>query len=169
MDILNTLGIDIKSVIIQGVGFLILLFVLKKYLFGKISAMIKARAEEVKSTYVKTEQDRADAEKLKLEYQKKLSEANAEAAKKIQEAINEGRKLSEDIFKRAQEEVENLKTRAQDAIERERNTAIAEIRSQVVTLSIMASSRIIQQTISHQSAEKLVDDFIEEIGVLSVR
>lgn len=169
MDILNTLGINVKSVIIQGVGFLILLFVLKKYLFGKISAMIKSRAEEVKNTYVKTEQDRADAEKLKLEYQKKLSEANAEAAKKIQEAINEGRKLSEDLFKRAQEEVENLKTKAQDAIERERNTAIAEIRSQVVTLSILASSRIIQQTISHQSAEKLVDDFIEEIGVLSVR
>lgn len=169
MDILNTLGINIKSVIIQGVGFLILLFVLKKYLFGKISAMIKARAEEVKSTYAKTEQDRADAEKLKLEYQKKLSEATAEAAKKIQEAINEGRKLSEDIFKRAQEEVEHMKARAQDAIERERNKAIAEIRSQVVNLSIMASSRIIQQTISHQTAEKLVDDFIEEIGVLSVR
>ena len=62
-----------------------------------------------------------------------------------------------------------MKVRAQESIDRERNKAIAEIRSQVVNLSIMASSRIIQQTISHQSAEKLVDDFIEEIGVLSVR
>lgn len=53
MDILNTLGINFKSIIIQGVGFLILLFVLKKFLFGKISAMIKARADEVKNTYEK--------------------------------------------------------------------------------------------------------------------
>ncbi len=169
MDILNTLGINIKSVIIQGVGFLILLFVLKKYLFGKISAMIKARTEEVKNTYAKTEQDRADAANLVKEYQKKLAEAEAEAAKKVQEAINEARKLSEELFKRANHEVEQMKVRAQESIDRERNKAIAEIRSQVVDLSIMASSRIIQQTISHQSAEKLVDDFIEEIGVLSVR
>ncbi len=169
MDILNTLGINFKSVIVQGVGFLILLFVLKKFLFGKISAMIKARADEVKSTYERTEMDRAEAESLKLEFQKKLSEAEAEAAKRIQEAINEGNRISEEIVKRAKEEVESVRIKAQEGIEQERKKALAEIRDQVVTLSILASSKIIQQSISPQTAEKLVDDFIEEIGELSVR
>ena len=41
MDILDSLGVNFKAIIIQAVGFLILLFVLKKYLFGKISAMLK--------------------------------------------------------------------------------------------------------------------------------
>lgn len=169
MDILNTLGINFKSVIVQGVGFLILLFVLKKFLFGKISAMIKARTDEVKSTYERTEMDRAEAESLKLEFQKKLSEAEAEAAKRIQEAINEGNRISEEIVKRAKEEVESVRIKAQEGIEQERKKALAEIRDQVVTLSILASSKIIQQSISPQTAEKLVDDFIEEIGELSVR
>ena len=169
MDILSTLGVNIKAVIIQGVGFLILLFVLKKFLFGKISAMIKERSDGIQNAYTKIDDDRVIAERLKVEYQKKISDAEAMVATKIQEAVSEGKKLSEEIFKRAQEEVEHMKVRAQESIDRERNKAIAEIRSQVVNLSIMASSRIIQQTISHQSAEKLVDDFIEEIGVLSVR
>lgn len=169
MDILNTLGINFKSIIVQGIGFLILLFVLKKFLFGKISAMIQARAEEVKSTYKRTEMDRAEAESLKLEFQKKLSEAEAEAAKRIQEAINEGSRISEEIVKRAKEEVELVKIRAQEGIDQERKKALAEIKDQVVTLSILASSKIIQQSISPQTAEKLVDDFIEEIGELSVR
>lgn len=169
MDILSTLGVNIKAVIIQGVGFLILLFVLKKFLFGKISAMIKERSDGIKNAYTKIDDDRVIAERLKVEYQKKISDAEAMVATKIQEAVSEGKKLSEEIFKRTQEEVEHMKVRAQESIDRERNKAIAEIRSQVVNLSIMASSRIIQQTISHQSAEKLVDDFIEEIGVLSVR
>lgn len=65
MDILNTLGINFKSIIIQGTGFLILLFVLKKFLFGKISAVIKARTDEVRSTYEKIEKDRAEAENIK--------------------------------------------------------------------------------------------------------
>jgi len=169
LDILSTLGVNIKAIIIQGVGFLILLFVLKKFLFGKISAMIKERSDGIKNAYTKIDDDRVIAERLKVEYQKKISDAEAMVATKIQEAVSEGKKLSEEIFKRAQEEVEHMKVRAQESIDRERNKAIAEIRSQVVNLSIMASSRIIQQTISHQSAEKLVDDFIEEIGVLSVR
>jgi len=169
LDILNTLGVDIKAIIIQAIGFLILLFVLKKYLFGKISAMIKERSDGIKSAYTKIDDDRVTAERLKAEYLKKISDVEAEVARKIQEAVSEGKKISEEIFKRAGEEVEHMKVRAQESIDRERNKAIAEIRSQVITLSIMASSRIIQQTISHQSAEKLVDEFIEEIGVLCVR
>jgi F-type H+-transporting ATPase subunit b len=169
LDILNTLGINFKSIIIQGVGFLILLFVLKKFLFGKISAMIKARTDEVKNTYEKTEKDRVEAERLMLEYQKKLAEAEDTAARKVQDAINEGNRISEEIVKRAKEEVEQIRLKAQESIDLERKKALTEIRNQVVTLSILASSRIIQQSISQKTAEKLVDDFIEEIGELSVR
>ena len=169
MDILNTLGIDFKSIIIQGVGFLILLFVLKKFLFGKISAMIKARTDEVKNTYEKTEKDRSAAEQLMQEYQKKLTDAEAEAARRVQEAINEGNRISENIVKHAKEEVEQIRVKAQESIEQERKKALTEIRNQVVTVSILASSKIIQQSTSQKTAEKLVDDFIEEIGELSVR
>ena len=169
MDILNTLGVNIKAVIIQAVGFLILLFVLKKYLFGKISAMIKERSEGIKSAYTKIDDDRLVAERLKGEYQKKISDAETEVARRIQEAVNEGSRVSEEIIKRAKEEIEWMKVKAQEGIDQERKKALADIRNQVVTLSILASSRIIRQSISSQTAEKLVDDFIEEIGELRVR
>ena len=169
MEILNNLGINFKSIIIQGIGFIILLFVLKKILFGKISAMIKERSEGIKSTYTKIEDDMAEAERLKSEFQRKLSEAEAEAARRVQEAIDEGNRICEGIIKHAHEEAESLTAKARESIEHERKKAVAEIRNQVVTLSMLASSRIIQQSISPQTAEKLVDDVIEEIGELSVR
>jgi F-type H+-transporting ATPase subunit b len=131
--------------------------------------MIKARTDEVKNTYEKTEKDRSAAEQLMQEYQKKLTDAEAEAARRVQEAINEGNRISENIVKHAKEEVEQIRVKAQESIEQERKKALTEIRNQVVTLSILASSKIIQQSISQKTAEKLVDDFIEEIGELSVR
>ena len=169
MDILNTLGVNIKAIIIQAVGFLVLLFVLKKYLFGKISAIIKERSEGVKRVYAKIENDKAEAERLRIEYQRKLSDAETEAVKRIQEAVNEGSRVSEEIIKRAKEEIELMKVKAKEGIDLERKKALADIRNEVVTLSILASSRIIRQSISSQTAEKLVDDFIEEIGELRVR
>ena len=169
MDILNSLGVNIKAIIIQAVGFLILLFILKKYLFGKISAMLNERSEGVKKVYTKVENDRAEAERLKIEYHKKISEAEAEAVRRIQDAVNEGSRISEEIIKRAKEEIELMKVKAKEGIDQERKKALAEIRNQVVTLSLLASSRLIRQSISAQTAEKLVDDFIEEIGELRVR
>ena len=169
MDILDSLGVNIKAIIIQAVGFLILLFILKKYLFGKISAMINERSEGVKKVYTKIENDKAEAERLKIEYQRKLSDAEAEAVKRIQDAVNEGSRISEEIVKRAKEEIELMKVKAKEGIDQERKKALAEIRNQVVTLSLLASSRLIRQSISSQTAEKLVDDFIEEIGELRVR
>ena len=169
MDILDSLGVNFKAIIVQAVGFLILLFILKKYLFGRISAMLKERSEGVKNEYTKIENDKVEAERLRIEYQRKLSEAEAEAVKRIQEAVNEGSRVSEEIIKRAKEEIEWMKVKAQEGIDQERKKALADIRNQVVTLSILASSRLIRQSISVQTAEKLVDDFIEEIGELSVR
>jgi len=169
LDILDSLGVNIKSIIIQAVGFLILLFILKKYLFGKISAMLNERSEGVKNEYTKIENDKVEAERLRIEYQRKLSDAETEAVKRIQEAVNEGSRVSEEIIKRAKEEIELMKVKAKEGIDQERKKALADIRNQVVTLSILASSRIIRQSISSQTAEKLVDDFIEEIGELSVR
>ncbi len=169
MDILNTLGVNIKAIIIQAVGFLVLLFVLKKYLFGKVSAIIKERSEGVKNVYAKIENDKAEAERLRIEYQRKLSDAETDAVKRIQEAVNEGNRVSDEIIKRAKEEIELMKIKAKEGIDQERKKALADIRNQVVTLSVLASSRIIRQSISSQTAEKLVDDFIEEIGELRVR
>lgn len=169
MDILNTLGINFKSVIVQGVGFLILLFVLKKFLFGKISALMKERSEGIKSSYAKIEGDKSAVEKMKIDYQVKLAEVETAAAMKIQEAIDEGGKLGEGIVSRAQDEAELIRLKAQEGIEQERKKAITEIRNQVVSLSMLASSRIIQQSINQQTAETLVDDVIKDMGGVSVR
>jgi len=166
LDTLNALGVNFKSIIVQGVGFLILLFILKKFLFGKISALIKERSEGIKGTYSKIEKDKADAEKLKLEYQVKLADAEAEADKRIQEAVKEGGRISEGIIKRAQEEAELLRSKAQEGIEQERKKAVVEIRDQVVNLSLLASSKIIQKSIDEKTAEKLVDEVIKEMGEL---
>ncbi|GJQ48212.1 ATP synthase subunit b [Candidatus Kuenenia stuttgartiensis] len=169
MDILNTLGINFKSVIVQGVGFLILLFVLKKFLFGKISALMKERSEGIKSSYAKIEGDKSAVEKMKIDYQVKLAEVETAAAMKIQEAIDEGGKLGEGIVSRAQDEAELIRLKAQEGIEQERKKALTEIRNQVVSLSMLASSRIIQQSINQQTAETLVDDVIKDMEGLSVR
>ncbi|MGR3219313.1 MAG: F0F1 ATP synthase subunit B [Candidatus Anammoxibacter sp.] len=167
MELLETLGINFKLLIIQGTGFLLLLFILKKFLFGRIMAMIKARTDEVKETYKKTEKDRDDAEKLRVSYQKKLTEANKEADIKIQDAVKEAKIISDDIINKSNEKAVEIKSKAQTDIEYERKQASESVRVQVVNLTILTSAKLIEQSINEDVAKKLVDEVVSEVGGLS--
>ena len=166
-NLLEALGVNFKMVIIQAAGFLLLLFLLKKFLFGKIKDVIKARADEIKDTYKKSEDDRADAARLKEEYQQQAVKADEAAEAKIQAAVDKAKDVSDEMIKEAHQAVADEKARANQNIEMERKKALAEVRSQVVDLTILSTSRLIKQSTKRETAEKLVDDVIKGVGTLS--
>ena len=128
MELLDALGINFKLLIIQATGFILLLFILKKYLFGRIMGIIRARTEEVQSTYEKSEKDRDEAEKLKASYQARLSEANVEADRKVQDAVREAKAISNDIINKSNEKASEIKSKAEMYIEFSRKQALANVR-----------------------------------------
>ena len=166
-NLLEALGVNFKMVLIQAVGFLFLLLLLKKFLFGKIKDMIKARSDEIKDTYKRSEDIRSEAERLKEEYQRKVIKAEEEAEGKIQVAVIKAKEISDEIVEAAHQTAANDRAKAQQGIEVERKKALAEVRNQVVDLTILSSSRLIQQTMHRETAEKLVDDVIKGVGALS--
>jgi ATP synthase, F0 subunit b len=164
---LDALGVDFKMVFIQVVGFLLLLLLMKKFLFGKIKDVIKSRADEIKDTYKRSEDDRAEAARLKEEYQQKAVKADEAAEAKIQIAVDKAREIGDEMLKEAHQAVADEKSRAQLNIEMERKKALAEVRNQVVDLTILSTSKLIKQSTQRETAEKLVDDVIAGVGKLS--
>ena len=167
MELLDALGINFKLLIIQATGFILLLFILKKYLFGRIMGIIRARTEEVQSTYEKSEKDRDEAEKLKASYQARLSEANVEADRKVQDAVREAKAISNDIINKSNEKASEIKSKAEMDIEFARKQALANVREQVVNLAMLTSSKLIAQSVNEETAKILVDEVITEVGGLA--
>ncbi len=165
--LLDALGVDFKMVFIQAVGFLILLVLMKKFLFGKIKDIIKSRADEIKDTYKKSEDDRAEAERLKVEYQQKAVKADEAAEAKIQAAVDKAKDISDELLKEAQQAVADEKAKSRQNIDMERKKALAEVRNQVVDLTILSTSKLIKQSTKRETAEKLVDNVIKGVGTLS--
>ncbi len=166
-NLLEALGVNFKMVLIQAVGFLFLLLLLKKFLFGRIKDMIKARSDEIKDTYKKSDDVRSEAERLKGEYQRKVIQAEEEAEGKIQAAVVKANEISDEIVKEAHQTAANDRAKAQQGIEVEKKKALAEVRNQVIYLTILSSTRLIQQSMQRKTAEKLVDNVIKEVGEMS--
>lgn len=163
MEFFRALHVDFKLVIVQAAGFLIVLYLLRKYLFGIILDLLKARREEVQATYDKSERHHEEAANLKAEYEKKVLEAENEAEQKLTAAVKEAKALGTEIVENSRQEAETIKQKAQETLELERKKAAAEIRNQVVNLSMLATEKLIEQTVSKDKAEQLVDKFIEDV------
>jgi F-type H+-transporting ATPase subunit b len=162
LEFLKALGVDARLLIIQAAGFLILLYILRKYLFDSVLDAIKARKEEVQETYRKSEQVNEEAANLKAQYERKVTETEEEAEKKLTAAVQEAKALGTEILDKSRQEAETIKQKAHETVEMERKKAAAEIRDQVVGLSILATEKLIQQTIAKDKAERLVDEFLKE-------
>ena len=85
-------SLDFRLIIVQGIGFVLLYFLLKKFLFGRIIDLIKARENEIRDTYAKSDQDRDEASKLKSDYEARIAQAEEEAHKKRNDDDNNNNK-----------------------------------------------------------------------------
>ncbi len=149
------------------ISFLILMVILYKYALPAITGILDARQEKIKGDIDQAEKLREDTERLKEEYQKKVVKADEEAEGKIQAAVVKAKEISDEIVKDAHQAAVDDRAKAQLGIDIERKKALAEVRNQVIDLTILSSSRLIQQSTRRETAEKLVDDVIKEVGNLS--
>ncbi len=149
------------------ISFLILMVILYKYALPAITGILDARQEKIKGDIDQAEKLREDAEKLKGEYQRKVIKAEEEAEGKIQAAVVKAKEISDGIVKEGNQAAADNRAKAQLGIDIERKKALAELRNQVVDLTILSSSKLIQQSMQRKTAESLVDDVIKGVGKLS--
>ncbi len=162
--LVEQLGLNFKLLFIQIVGFLVLYWLLKKFLFGRIMDMIQKRGNEIRAAYEENEQTQNDLNALKEQYEKKLQEVQQQAESIIQDAAQQAEKTGQEIIEKTRQEANLIKEKGLAEIEQEKKRVIAEIRADVVNLSIEIASRIIAKNITAQEAEQLSDDIIEKIG-----
>lgn len=163
-DILKSLGLDGRVFLIQVVGFLLLYWILSKYLFGPIKAVLATRQENIQKDYDTAEKSRHDMEALKGEYEKRMESLEAEARTHIQDAIKEGQAAREQILAEARVEAQKAVDRGRQEIEHERDRAVVELRSEVANLAVGAAGKIVKESMDDARHRQMVDDFINQVG-----
>lgn len=163
-DLLSLLGIDFNILIIQGVGFLILLFILSKFLWNPMKAQLESRRQDIASTYDKIEADRAHMDRVRSDYEYRLAQIEIEAREKIQAAVSEAQKLREDILEEARKQGEEVVGRAQEQARLEQEKALTEMQTFVTDLALKATERLLNEEMNEPRHKRLVEEFIAKAG-----
>ena len=158
--------IDIKQVVTQILGFLILLWGMKKFAWGPVLATLEARRQKIAGEFAEAERRQSAADETKARYEQDLRGIEAQARQKLQEAIAEGQQVAAQIHSQAQTEAQQRLERAKDDIAREREKAKELLKEQTISLAIRAAEKVLQARLDDPAQRKLAGEFIDQVGAL---
>lgn len=148
------------------VNFIALLYILNKILYKPMLQMLEDRKRTIAESFQQAESARQEADRIKHQYQAQLAEAKKESQEIIERATKMGEEMREDIVKNAKAEAEKALKQAQNEIAREKNQAVAALRQEVATLAVLAAGKVVGKSISVEDHEKMVKEFVDEVGDL---
>ncbi|MGO4889154.1 F0F1 ATP synthase subunit B [Anaerobacillus sp. MEB173] len=152
------------DIIYQIVIFVILLALLRKYAFGPIMGIMKKREEHIVNEIEQAEKNRKESEKLVSEQKVAIQTARKEAQEIVESAKKLAQQQSNEIVTASRAEAERLKEDALKEIQTEKERAVTQLREQVASLSVLIASKVIEKELNEQEQEKMIKEYIKEVG-----
>ena len=149
--------------ITQIIGFLIVLWVLRRFAWGPFLGMLEERRARIAAEVSASEQLRREAEALKAEYENQIKTIEAQARQRLQEAVAEGQKVAEEVRAAAHREAHAITEKAKAKLELEYKKARVDLRTEMVTLALGAAERLLAEKLDDENHRRAVDRFLTEL------
>ncbi|MBP6424382.1 MAG: F0F1 ATP synthase subunit B [Flavobacterium sp.] len=148
----------------QVVIFVGLIFLLKKFAWKPILDAVNEREQGIKNALESAENARNEMQNLQADNQRILQEARAERDAMLKDAREMKEKMVADAKSEAQEQGQKMIDQAKAAIESEKNAAMADLKSQVATLSLSIAEKVLKDELSNKESQtKLVENMLGDV------
>lgn len=159
------MDINLYTIIFTIINFLILYLFLRKFLFGRIQDFMANRSRVIENNINDAKKNLEESVKRAEESQKKLQTAQSEGRKIVEDYKERANRLSDEIILKGKKEAERIMERARLDGEREREKAREEMRSQLISLSLLIASKAVKAQLDDKKHHEIIKDFIEEMEI----
>ena len=151
------------TLIAQILNFLFLVFVLAKFAYKPLLNIMEERKNKIAADLEAADAAKAEAEAVKSEYAAKLADARQEAQAIVEAARKSAQAAHDKIMAETKAEQDQVVADAKEAIELEKQKALADVRAQVISLSMMAASKIVEQKLGSEEDKKMAGEIVDSI------
>ena len=147
------------------VTFGIVMFVLRRFAFKRVQAMIDQRRDRIREALDEADKAREEARQLRELTQKEREEAKGERERILEDARRQGQQAQAQAREEAQRDLERRLEENQRAIEAENRKLREQIRRDVVELTLLASEKVTRKSLTEEDQRRLIDETLSEIDV----
>ncbi len=158
------LVLDPGMVIWTWVIFFVFLFVLRKYAWKPILDSLDEREESIKKASEDAQAARESLEAASEEQRTLIGEGRQAAAAAIDTARGIATEAAEDNRRRAREASDKMIADAQVQIEEEKQEAVKTLQSEVVDLSVLVASKLLDANLDDDRNRERAKDYIATLS-----
>ena len=150
--------------IAELVAFIILLWLINKYVLPPLSKAMTARQDLIDRSIKDSIEAKERLEAAEAEYRELLEQTKADASRIREEARAEGRAIIDELRTKAQEEADRVRARGEQQLEVEREQVVAALRADIGRLATELAERIVGESLDDAGTQsRVVDRFLEDL------
>ena len=150
------------------VAFLIVLVILTKYAWKPILTGLQDRENKIRQDLAQAEAANKSAQQTLADYERKLTEAHAEARKLLEQAKVDADKVRQRLAGETEAEIAKLRERAAAEIGQAKSQAVQELYSRAAELSVVFAEKVLQRNITDADTQSLVNNSLRELDEVKV-
>lgn len=153
--------------IAELVGFVVVLFVIYRYVWPVLKKMMDDRQEQI----ARQVQEAEDAEKAlaeaKRKYDSAVAEAEQEASRIRDDARADATRIREELKEQAEQDVARIKQRGEEQLVAQRDASARGLRTELGGLSMQLAQRLIAESMQSEDQKRAsVDGFLDQLDGL---
>jgi F-type H+-transporting ATPase subunit b len=163
MESLKSLGFEPGVLLINVVGFIVLVWFVARYLYRPIAQFMEARTREIEGQIAEAKQLNDVAQQHHATLQDELVTEREAARAEIAKLTQEAKAAIAEMHAQGRRERQELIEQGQREIERSKDMALAELKRMVGELAVEISGKVIRESLDEQRQEALIDEFLRDV------
>ena len=163
MEILEDFGVEPILLLAQVVNFVILLYILKRFLYKPILKVLEERKKKIETSVKQSEEMQKRFDEITKKQTEILDKAKAESEQIIEGAKNEAKILADQIQLNATNAGNETIKRTQQTLEIEKQKMINEAKREIVDVVTSITEKIVQKNLTKGDKERLIRQALNEI------
>lgn len=161
---MKELGIEWPSLAAQLISFALVFFVLWKFAYGPIFAMLQARREKIAESLANAEKIKADVARTETERQKIMADAGDKANKLIDDARQAAARVRETETQKAIAAAEQIVAKAREAAAQERLQMLGELKREVGRLVVKTTTTVTGKILTPEDQKRLAEETEKQLA-----
>ncbi len=151
-------------VVVSIIQFLLLFYLLRRFLWGPIQSTLQARADRIREGLEMAEAAKREREQMAVEVERLLGEARREASALSERATKASEAAAADVRAQAKVEGDRIRERAKADAEQLHAQSLAQLKSEVASMAVLAAGRILGKEVDADAHRSLIERSLDEAG-----
>jgi F-type H+-transporting ATPase subunit b len=159
----SALGINLQSLLVNLIAFLLIVWLLGKYVYPHLIKALDAKTAEFETATRLEKQAKAELEKAASEAGDLVKQARTEADKILATAKADSAAQQEAAAAKAQQQADRIVAEAREQLARDVNNARRELKTETAKLVAEATSAVLSEKLDGDADRKLITRSLEKV------